>query len=286
MASAHENAVRFARQRSDGLARLFAQIGTSEHPRGQVLSAYRAARQALQGNLSNPLAIEDALGTLRLAVERATSEILQEAADLGLRQAEDELLVYGLPSPGVGVQTSEALKVVISGLEAQLQAVRALGLAGIDEAIVLGDAGRVGVLTHGPVVREVANWSALLAQLGYDQAVRDSLERSGGKEDYLRQAIAAVDQNTTETCLLINGQAVDLNGDFVLKGTPRFADEIHAPPFHWWCRTGIALVRRQDADDQLSREMREAGRAELRAREETGRTVEIWPSHARSGRQQ
>jgi hypothetical protein len=232
--SAHDRAVRFASQRADGLAGLFAQIGTSDHPRGQVLSAYRAAREALRGNLSNPLAVEDTLGTLRLAVERATSEILQNAADLGLSQAESELATYGLPSPGVGAQTAEALRAVVDELEARLQAIRALGLAGVDEAIVLGDASRIGIFTHGPMTRDIANWAAMLAQLGYDQAVQDSVERAGAQDEYLRQAIAAVDHKTTQTCLMINGHVASLKGDFELKGTPRFADKIHSSPFHWW----------------------------------------------------
>jgi hypothetical protein len=76
---------------------------------------------------------------------------------------------------------------------------------------------------------------------------------------------------------------VGMDEDFTLTGTPRFADKIHDPPFHHWCRTAEALVLAQMAEDALTRQMREAAAAELKARED-GSREEIHPAHARSGR--
>lgn len=287
MATEHERAVRAASQTVGEMGRLFARLGTADHPRGQVLSAYRTARAALAGNLSSPGAVEDALGTLRLAVERAAEQLLRGAVDLGLSQAEMELAIYGLPlRGGVGAQTqiAEALRAIVAILEAQVQAVRALGLAGADEALAIGDEGRAGILTPGALTAEASKWLALAAEQAYDEVVQASLGQAGAQDEYLRQAIAAIDERTTQTCLMVHGQAVGVDEDFELRGTPRFADKMRASPFHWWCRTAIALVRRRDVEDHLTREMRDAGQAELTAREETKTRVEIHPASARSRR--
>jgi hypothetical protein len=50
---------------------------------------------------------------------------------------------------------------------------------------------------------------------------------------YKKQAIAAIDQNTTDCCLRVHGQIQPLDKPFILEGTPRYADKVDAPPFHW-----------------------------------------------------
>jgi len=286
MATRHQRAAKAAGKTGDELGRLFAQMGTSQHPRGAVLSAYRTARKALKGNFSSLATVEDALGTLRLAVERANEILLRDATEIGLKQAETELAIYGLElMGGVGAQTrQEALRSIIATLEAQITQVRALALTGADEALVIGDASRVGLLSPAPVSAEASRWLALVAEQSHEEIIQDSIAQAGAGDEYMRQAIAAIDERTTDCCLRVHGQVVSLDGEFTLTGTPRFADRLHAPPFHWYCRTGIALVRRIDADDEWSQEMRDAARAELTAREETGQRVEIHPAHARSRR--
>jgi hypothetical protein len=75
-----------------------------------------------------------------------------------------------------------------------------------------------------------------------------------------------------------------MSDEFHLTGTPRFGAYMRNPPFHHYCRTSTCLVRREDADDRLSVEMREAARNEIAARDATGVRVEIHPADARSGR--
>jgi hypothetical protein len=285
VATEHEQAIRAAQQTVDELGSLFAQIGTAEHPNGQVLAAYRTARAALGGNLDNLASVEDALGTLRLAVERASDELLRQAADLGLKQAGTELAIYGLRAEGsVGAQTSEALRTIVAVLESQVQAVRTIALMGADEALAIGDEGRVGILTPGSLTAELSKWLGQIAGLAYDDVIQGSVGQAGAQDEFMRQAVAAADERTTQTCLLVHAQVVEIDGEFELRGTPRFADKMRCPSFHWWCRTAIALVRRQYAEDDLTQEMRSAAQAELQAREETGTLVEIHPAHARSRR--
>lgn len=56
-----------------------------------------------------------------------------------------------------------------------------------------------------------------------------------------RQAIATMSPETTDCCLRVHGQIVDIDEPFTLTGTPRFADQLMHPSFHWNCRTSIAM---------------------------------------------
>lgn len=100
-----------------------------------------------------------------------------------------------------------------------------------------------------------------------------------------KQAIAAIDERTTDCCLRVHGQIQDRDKPFKLTGTPRFRDEIMEPPFHWFCRTATALWLEEFEQAGITTEaMRAAALAELEARERTGTTVEIHPAHATSRR--
>lgn len=103
--------------------------------------------------------------------------------------------------------------------------------------------------------------------------------------EYKRQAIAAIDERTTETCLLVHGQVKPLDEPFKLRGTPRFADEIMRPPFHHYCRTAQSLYNPLfERFGTPTNVLVNAAQAELLAREQTGRRVEIHPASATSRR--
>lgn len=104
-------------------------------------------------------------------------------------------------------------------------------------------------------------------------------------EKFQRQAIAAIDEHTTECCLRVHGQIVGLDEPFHLTGQPRFAPYVQNPPFHFQCRTSQALyLPEMEAIGVPTGEMRDAAQAELSARKRTGRRVEIHPAHATSRR--
>jgi len=63
------------------------------------------------------------------------------------------------------------------------------------------------------------------------------------REEIYRQASAVVDERTTETCRNVNGQTVALDEPFTLYGSPRFANRMMNPPFHWNCRTTAILFK-------------------------------------------
>lgn len=129
---------------------------------------------------------------------------------------------------------------------------------------------------------------SLLGLWSTTSATTSSYYRAGesqAEQQWSKQAIAAIDQNTTDCCLRVHGQIQRLNKPFKLTGTPRFADEIQDPPFHDACRTAETLyIEAMEAVGVTTAEMRDAARAELEARARTGRRQVIWPAHATSRR--
>lgn len=102
---------------------------------------------------------------------------------------------------------------------------------------------------------------------------------------YQKQAIATIDERTTDCCLRVHGQVQPLNEPFHLTGTPRYADEVQNPPFHWYCRTSEALYHESFEEFGIpTSKMQDAAEAELQARERTKTRVKIYPSHATARR--
>ncbi len=82
-----------------------------------------------------------------------------------------------------------------------------------------------------------------------------------------RQAIAAISPETTDCCLRVHGQVVDIDTPFTLSDTPRFADQMMHPSFHWNCRTSIAVYHPIFEQSMPTRTMVESAQAELRRRQ-------------------
>jgi len=124
------------------------------------------------------------------------------------------------------------------------QAARVRGLMQVDEeALILGDGGRVGALGPAPVAVETMRWVTSLAATAYLTNIAIRLTTSNQTEQFGRQAVASDDSRTTECCRRVDGQIVGMNEPFRLTGTPRYADQKMAPPFHDHCRTSVALVK-------------------------------------------
>jgi len=102
---------------------------------------------------------------------------------------------------------------------------------------------------------------------------------------YMKQAVAAIDERTTDCCLRVHGQVQPLDKPFKLDGSPRFSDEVDSPPFHWYCRTAQTLYTEKFEQKGITTEaMTDAARAELDAREQTGKRVPIHPADSTSRR--
>lgn len=279
MSDKHQRAVDAALDANERIGKLFSRIGHADAPNGDLYSAYRQARMALDA--SNLPGAQAALRLLRQSVALIADAALSRGVDLGAEEAKRQMTIYGEPPSGsdpTAENKGELLLAIMAVIDAQLQSANALLVTGGDDgSLILGDDTRVGLLNPAPISAEIARWAAYLAGKVFVAQV------SGAGAEYARQAVAAIDERTTDCCLKVNGQIASLDGDFNLTGTPRFADHVHAPPFHWFCRTATALVRVDAADDALTRSMREAARAELAARRD-GSRKEIHPAHASSKR--
>jgi hypothetical protein len=224
----------YAHRTSREIKNLFGKLGNSEHPNGAILRAYRVARRAIK---DNP---DDALFTLRIAVQQALTDVLGQAKELGINQADRELESFGVATQNVYVPVD--VEPTMGILDTQIKAAQAL--MSVDEKLVIGDKNRVGLLSPAPVTREGNKWITLTALIAWGAVIKRSLETAGIEKDFQKQAVALIDKNTTECCQRVNGQIQDLDKPFKLTGNPRFADEMLQPPFHYYCRTSQILVKR------------------------------------------
>lgn len=312
MANPYRLAIKQAERTDRELAALFARyLGSADHPRGRVLSTYRNSRRAMasayrQASTRRMGAALDVLREMQYSLKSIGAEAIPKAVELGQSSAQAQLRAY----QQAGVNATAAAETpdnmaLFAGwnaaVDGQVAAIQAMVLTEAEVELILGSGDRLGMMQSAPVQREGGRWlayavaMALLAWLigrDGDQGVARELVTGRYGADgaplppeppFQRQAVAAIDERTTDCCLRVHGQIVGLKEKFKLTGTPRFADRMRDPPFHWYCRSSVVLYR-EDFDDQgLSAEMREAADAELKAREERDR-AEIHPAHGRSKR--
>ncbi len=251
--------------RTDGeLAKVFAGLGNSQHPRGQGLAAYRTARRGLRDVVQHGGRVGDAqevLGQWRMALRTCVEAGLRQAQTVGQENANRQLEVYGLegaPAIDLVSERYQALEAVLARADAQAANVRSLLAMGADAALILGDEERTGALRPGEVLGAAAFWSSALLWEAF-QAV--TLAR-GRSRPFEKQVVAGLDARTTDCCLRAHGQVRPLDERFHLVGTPRYADWLDWPPFHYWCRSSVALYLAK-YDDGLGERMRQAARQML-----------------------
>jgi len=299
-ADTHERAVHAALQASDDLKRLFDRAGIGPHPHGLIVSAYRNARRSMEvvlrpggDDLADIMRLAHARETfaaLRRDVGATSSELLRAAVEIGLEQAETEREIYGIAGDvaTAAVDIAPAIAAILAEIVRQetwaVAAVAGFSLPAAATAI-LGDSTRLGLMAPGSVLRTAARWLAGLldrARSGWIELLerahlereRLDLAREWGvperllQEDaiWYKQVCAVIDQKTTECCLRAHGQAVPLDQPFRLTGSPRYADEQEKPPFHDYCRSTWATIRKQDVRDEYTEFMRAPRRKELQRR--------------------
>ena len=282
--------IRAAERTTRDLRALFGRaLGTNEHPRGRILAAYRNAHRALRDVFRRARGAQamgearEVLTALRRDVQDAGTGALDAAIAIGRRQAEVERQVWELdPLDPTTPNTRAMMDGWLSTVDGQTAFAMAVIATEGDPALILGSETRTGRLRASDTTRAGAHWIAAAAMGALWVSLQGPQERS--KMTYDKQVIATIDERTTDCCLQAHGQIVPFDSDFRLTGTPRYADEMDWSPFHDYCRTSIAMVPSALPEDDLTRQMRDAARAELMAREETGELVEIHPSHARSRR--
>jgi len=120
MPNPYHVALREARRDTRFLDVLFGRyIGTAAHPRGRILSVYRAARAAVDKALraNDWLATADALETLRYALLGLGSEAMGQASARGQASMEAQVEAYREDAPAIEpARQRPDLQPLLSGL--------------------------------------------------------------------------------------------------------------------------------------------------------------------------
>jgi hypothetical protein len=239
---------------------LFAQAGTSEHPRGFVLTAYRNAKRSMRTALkeSNPLAASrDVFQDLRANIRSQSLSMFMDAQALGMEESARQLRFYDIESaPGFSsgdrATAAALLDAVLAKIDAQEMTTRAFLLTDASPEQIIGDEERAGILRPSDVLPVLASLAATLVWSSFSNWTDTHADLQFNK-----QVVAGLDERTTDCCLRAHGQTVKLKDKFHLTGTPRYADYLDWTPFHYWCRSSIALHLPQ-YDDGLTKLMRQS----------------------------
>lgn len=305
MNKAHERAIQNALDTGEDINALFDKLGSADHPRGTIMSLYRSFLREVEPHLDNPLVVREMLRTFKTRLTVAFTQVFEQAALVGANRAERDIarndIVENsalLPDPILSQLTQPARDAIASAIDAQINAVYAQLAMGRDPVSVIGDSGRVGLLSPSSLLKIGKRIVAEMVSSARDQRLKAAFSGGFGNigglilpdanmaaktEVYKRQAIAAIDERTTDCCLRVNGQVVGVDELFRLAGTPRYADKMADPPFHDYCRTSVALVHEDDIDDRMTSDMKKAAIAEIKAREDGSRAT-INPADSKSGR--
>lgn len=249
-------------------------IGSKAKPRGAILSAYRQGRrqiaQLLKGNASD-IEVSNALSDFSLNVSVIIDDAVRQAIELGKASSVAQLAAYAdegvsflasRQSPNLQLFTASPR----AAIERQMAVIRGLIASNASIEEIVGDDVRLGVMQPAPVQRDTANFTAIAAAAGFSYWLNGSQPETRPQSVFMKQAIAGIDERTTDCCLRVHGQVQPIDKPFELRGTPRYADKVQNPPFHNYCRTSTALYMEQ-WDDGLTEQMRQAARLETEARD-------------------
>lgn len=247
-------------------------LGSSQHPRGQILSIYRRGRREMKSAFSAeryqiPLLVNDVLTNMRREILSVAGDAVADTTQHGLESARVQAEVYPVfQAAGEFPNTQALVDGFIAPFDEQARSIRALVNSGnLEPERIIGDGGRLGILQPAPVnnsgagiINDALATAMLVWWSGRDTRIRDP--------KYKKQAFAVVDEKTTQTCLHVNGQIRDFNKKFKLSPhTPRFADFMQWSPFHHYCRTTIVLYL-ADFDFGITEGVIAASQAEIARR--------------------
>ena len=192
---------------------------------------------------------------LQIGVLDAAAKAMARGIKAGDRLATNNLVIYGIPIPPAvdKIQIESTRNAAMDSIAAQIDRQRSYALALLisesEEAELIGDDSQPGIFNPSTAVRDADHWSASLAAMMFLSLLSGGLNLLGPAAPVLQKIpIAILDKDTTETCIKVDGQVQDLDKPFDLDGwSPAFADEMMFPPFHHFCRTGIALALPEDA---------------------------------------
>jgi hypothetical protein len=285
MANPLAQSIAVAERAGHDYKKIFGQLGTREHPRGSVLVAYRNARRALRDVLRNPSftvagEVSEVLNQLRRDVSDGIAKAVDAGAQVGINSANRQATIYKgqliNAVPNLQVQKAAQVSAVLSAVDTQIAAARGVVTnPTIDAALLIGDAARLGIVQPAPVLKSAVDKVVAVGSIAWGLVIGEIFQPD---DRFMKQAIAALDERTTDCCLKVHGQIQPLNKPFKLTGVPRYANELQEPPFHWYCRTAFALYAGQ-YDDGLTEAMKASAKIVLNERA-AGINLERHPADA------
>ena len=250
MANPLEMAIGSALDFNSRLNDLFERLGVGLDQRGQIQTAYRNNNRAIRSALMEDQkyqAVHEVAAGLRSTVKNALQDVLTQAQQEGLDDAAQQLGFYGVKTRPdynrvLAQQVDYAAGAVLARLDAQIAQAEAIVLADLDPEIITGpNEAQYGIFKPGEVLAAGAFWITALAIEAWSWLIDNHSGPAADGLQFKKQVIAAIDHHTTECCLMAHGQIVGMNEKFHLTGEPRFDDYMAWTPFHWYCRSSIAL---------------------------------------------
>lgn len=248
------DSITHAREASERLTALIAELTAA------LELAYLESRKALEQGLTHKAhsarerEIRQTLLVLEKQISGLASTVLRNSVFIGNEQwqADAKLFEVGWGRDFfIPIEDRDNAQLAIDAdTNRQIRLILALLLFGINSqpnrnfALVFGGKGRVGLFTPAPIVQSIDFWATTLAAQAYENGaakIAAQLEAQGVTLG--RIAVLGTNRDHTETCLNVSGQIVGMTENFKLTGTPKYADEMFAPPFHWHCYTRVGLVK-------------------------------------------
>lgn len=257
-------------------------VGRQDAPRGRVLASYRKARRDIKRVLASDepftaARIGEATQALKGELNTIAGDMASQSAGRGQDSATRQLAAYSdadvnfIPvgeAPDLAQIQAAAMEPTI----AQLRQIERAAILGQTD-LILGDGDTsLGLLAPTQTQTDFERWSTTALALGFATWLFGRDGRRAGESPFKKQAIAAVDERTTQTCIRVHAQIQDFTKPFVLTGQPRFARKMQAPPFHFHCRTTSALYQ-DEFDIGLTQRMKDAARNERKRRDAINKEI-------------
>lgn len=213
------------------------------------------------GQVARIKEIERVIAKLGTDIAAYLKDQLPEAQTIGLENAEREIELMSKVLhtsvkrealfAGIDAQLAPMVEAVIGQIPGMVQPLAGQITFELQYSLTQGDSfdqivQRLLAADLGPQGASFFRRGALSMELFSRRAVIDSnnasrqlvYERASERIGKIqKQAVAAIDDRTTDCCLRVHGQITDLDEPYKLTGTPRFADAMMFPAFHWRCRT-------------------------------------------------
>lgn len=260
MTNRHQQSVDLAFEAQDHLKTLYSSVGSRVNQGGTITAAYRKMRAAIPETVTAVPEARSILTSFYTETTQAVKDAIYTAGDMGMDLAEQQSALYGLRPPAsrhgiIRIRDKDnAVETVSQIVRGQVNyANLQLNIGARDKERLVGSDDQPGQITPYTVIKALGWWLPAIFWLAYDTWVDWANRDLQNPFNLMKQAVAVLDGKTTETCFGVHGQVVGMREDFILGG--EFPGSAPYPPFHNWCRTTVALILAEDAEDGLTEAM-------------------------------